>query len=324
MSAALASRARPRRAPAPSRFAARRRAAADPFTSGVLGARRRVFERYLSSAVRTSGGSARRLDAAMRYAALSPGKRLRPLLVLAAAQAVGGEWRRALPAAAAIECVHAFSLVHDDLPAMDDDDYRRGRLTTHKRFGEALGVLAGDGLLAFAFEELTRLRARGVSAAGVVEAVRRLARASGAARLVGGQALDIAAEGRRVSIRDVRTIHWHKTGGLMGAALALGAIAGGAPPQIIAELEDAGRFLGLTFQIQDDLLNSRSTLRRLGKRAGTDRARGKATFLKVSSESETRAAVPVFFDLVRASIRNHCPRPRPILALIDAVEARER
>ena len=259
----------------------------------------------------------------MRYAALSPGKRLRPLLTLAACEAVGGKWRRALPAAAAIELVHAFSLAHDDLPAMDDDDYRRGRLTTHRKFGEALGVLAGDALLALAFEELTRLREH-LPGGRVVEATRLLALASGAERLVGGQALDIAAEGRRVSIRDVQTIHWNKTGGLMGAALAMGAVCGGARPRVSAALEDAGRFLGLTFQIQDDLLNAGSTLRRLGKRAGTDRARGKATILKVRSESETREQLADLFGVVRLQIAWNCRRPAPLLALIDAMEQRSR
>jgi geranylgeranyl pyrophosphate synthase len=150
----------------------------------------------LARVLRERGDGPGRLGQAVRYAALSPGKRMRPLFVLAACEAVGGAWKRALPAAVAIECVHAFSLVHDDLPAMDDDDFRRGRLTTHKKFGEALGILAGDALLAFAFEEVARLVDDGVPAARVVEAVRRLAHAAGADQLVGGQALDIGAEGR--------------------------------------------------------------------------------------------------------------------------------
>jgi geranylgeranyl diphosphate synthase type II len=253
-----------------------------------------VFERHLARALEGAGEPSPRLGAALRYAALSPGKRLRPLLTLAACEAVGGKWQRALPAAAAIECVHAFSLVHDDLPAMDDDYYRRGRLTTHKRFGEALGVLAGDALLAFAFEELTRLAARGVPARRVVEAVSHLAWAR------------------------------HKTGGLMGAALALGAIAGGARTTTVERLAEAGSILGLAFQIQDDLLNSRSSLRRLGKRTGTDRARGKATFLKVRSEAQTREALPAFFDLVEWQVEKLCRRPRALLALIDAVAKRKR
>ena len=138
-----------------------------------------AFEQRLARALRERADGPARVGQALRYAALSPGKRVRPLLVLAACDAVGGLWGRALPAAVAVECVHAFSLVHDDLPAMDDDDYRRGRLTTHKKFGDALGVLTGDALLAFAFEELSRLAGEGVPAARVVEAVGRLAHAAG-------------------------------------------------------------------------------------------------------------------------------------------------
>src|SRR5207247_7764387 len=138
--------------------------------------------------------------------ARSAGRRMRPLLALTACEAVGRRWRTALPAAIAVECVHAFSLVHDDLPPLDDD-YRRGRLTTHKKFGEAIGILAGDALLAFAFEELARLARRGVPARRVVEAQTRLARASGGKRLIEGQALDLAAEGRRVTRRTVANIH---------------------------------------------------------------------------------------------------------------------
>src|SRR5262249_46999929 len=161
----------------------------------------------------------------------------------------------AIPAAIAVECVHAFSLVHDDLPALDDDDLRRGRPATHKKFGEAIGILAGDALLALAFEEVAKLGREGVPAPRVVEAVSRLAYASGGERLIGGQALDIAAEGRRVTGKEVGEIHWNKTGALMGVALALGAIAGGAEPELTTRLEWAGGFLGTAFQIQDDLLN---------------------------------------------------------------------
>ena len=260
----------------------------------------------------------------MRYAALSPGKRLRPLLALAACEAVGGPWQRALPAAAAIECVHAFSLVHDDLPALDNDDFRRGRATTHRKFGEAIGLLAGDALLAFAFEELAQLSEVGVPAGHVVEAVQRLAWASGGVRLVGGQVMDLESEGRSVSRRTVATIHFHKTGGLMGAALALGAIAGGASSETTTQLEHAGSVLGLAFQVQDDLLNTGSSLRKLGKRAGTDRARRKATFPSVAGEAESRAAVPAFLARAREQIRENCRRPEALLAIVDAVAERTR
>jgi len=167
--------------------------------SGPLAARLGAFEAHLAETLAAHADAPGKLGEAVRYAALSPGKRLRPLLLLTTCEAVGGDWREALPAAAAIECLHAFSLVHDDLPAMDDDDYRRGRLTTHKKFGEAIGILAGDALVAFAFEELTRLGDHGVPADRIVEAVRLLAWAGGPEALIAGQALETA-------IRDARQV----------------------------------------------------------------------------------------------------------------------
>jgi geranylgeranyl diphosphate synthase type II len=282
-----------------------------------------AFEIYFKDALSERCPAPRRLHAAMRYAALGPGKRLRPLLVLLTCEAVGGDWFHALPAAVAVECVHAFSLVHDDLPAMDDDDYRRGRLTTHKKYGEALGVLAGDALLAFAFEELAMLEGAGVPAPRVVDAVRRLAHASGGDDLVGGQALDMAAEGRRVRTADVEAIHTRKTGALMGACLALGAIAGGADPRTVAMLDDAGRLLGFVFQIHDDLLNVGSSLRKLGKRAGTDATRGKATYHRAAGLPAALRKERSLLRSARSIIETHCPRPTRLLALLDVMAARE-
>ena len=285
---------------------------------------RKAFEQRLSRALRARANGPGRLGQVLRYAALSPGKRVRPLFVLAACEAVGGPWKRALPAAVAVECVHAFSLVHDDLPAMDDDDYRRGRLTTHKKFGEALGVLGGDALLAFAFEELTRLGDDGVPAGRVVEAVRRLSHAAGAQQLVGGQALDIAAEGRKPTARSVRDIHERKTGALMGAAIALGAIAGDADAHTVDALEQTGRMVGLAFQIQDDLLNNGSSLRTLGKPAGTDAARGKATYPSAVGEARAKREVATLLKGVRASLARRCTKPERLLKLIEALGKRER
>ena len=289
-----------------------------------LAAMRRAFERHLAATLARHARAPGALGPAMRYAALSPGKRVRPLLALATCEAVGGAWRRALPAAAALECVHAFSLVHDDLPALDDDDVRRGRPTTHRRFGEATAILAGDALLAFAFEELARPARGGLPAARVAAAVACLARASGGERLVGGQALDLAAEGRRVSRDTVVEIHANKTGALMGAALALGAMAGGAVPGTVTTLERAGEHLGLAFQIQDDLLNAGSSLERLGKRAGSDAARGKATWPRAAGVADARRAVGAFIALATAMIEERCRRPRTLLALIAALALRER
>ena len=291
---------------------------------GPLATRRLAFERYLKQALEARCRAPGRLGAAIRYAALGAGKRVRPLLALTACEAVSGAWRPALPAAAALECVHAFSLAHDDLPAMDDDDYRRGRLTTHRKFGEALGILAGDALLAFAFEELTRLERAGLNAARVIEASRRLAHAAGGEELVAGQALDVAAEGRRATRAEVESIHARKTGALLGAALALGALVGGADAARVRAFDRAGRQLGLAFQIQDDLLNAGSSLARLGKRAGTDAARGKATYPgavgRERAEHRRAALMAAAATAVRAAARH----PARLLETIGALEHRER
>jgi geranylgeranyl diphosphate synthase type II len=264
-----------------------------------------------------------RLEEAIRYSALSPGKRLRPLLVLTACEAVGGDWRRALPAAVALECVHAFSLVHDDLPAMDDDDWRRGRPTTHRKFGEALAILAGDALLAFAFEELTRLASLEVRPRRVLGCILRLADASGSAYLMAGQALDIEAEGRPVTRGEVLRIHLRKTGALLGASMAIGGIVGGGSARQVEDLDRAGMRLGLAFQIQDDLLNLGSSLDKLGKRAGTDAARGKATFPRAVGEARARSEAATFLAGARELVE-HCTRPARLLELIDRIAERDR
>jgi geranylgeranyl diphosphate synthase type II len=261
----------------------------------------------------------------MRYAVLGPGKRLRPLLVVTACEAVGGPWERALPAAAAVELVHAFSLVHDDLPAMDDDDFRRGRATTHRRFGEALGLLAGDALLALAFEVLVDLGERGVPPAGVARAVRVLAEAAGSRVLVGGQVLDLMGEGpRRVNGQAVREIHLRKTGGLISAALVLGGLAGGAPAARLRDLASIGLELGLAFQIHDDLLNRASTLARLGKRAGTDAARAKATYPRAVGEAQARREAGRLLESAAHGVGRLGPRARHLGQLILAVAERDR
>ena len=291
---------------------------------GGLRLKLRSVERYLARALPRETLSPGRLHAAMRYGVLSPGKRVRPLLVLTACEAVGGRWLDALPAAVAVECVHAFSLIHDDLPAMDDDDYRRGRLATHRKFGEPLGILAGDALLALAFEQLARLAERGVPADRVVEAVRALARAAGSRALVGGQALDLEAEGRGVSREEVRTIHYLKTGHLMGAALALGGIVGGADEVTRALLLSLGLDLGLAFQIHDDLLNQRSSASRLGKPTGTDAARGKATYPRAVGEERAWRELERIFRRALEQAREIGPRPANLERLIRAVAERRR
>jgi geranylgeranyl pyrophosphate synthase len=256
---------------------------------------RRALERYLTRRLNALDAMPKRLADAIRHAALAPGKRLRPLLVLLGYDAVGGDLKKrthVIPAAAALELVHAFSLVHDDLPALDDDDLRRGRPTVHKKFDEATAILAGDALLALAFEELALAAiASGDSQRGNL-AIHELATATNG--MISGQVLDLAAEGRwgraKLTKKAVEKIHLGKTGSLIAAALVIGGCLGGGTARQLAALEAVGLDLGLAFQIADDLLNESGDAKILGKNAGTDRARGKATMPRATgSKAAARA-----------------------------------
>jgi geranylgeranyl diphosphate synthase type II len=215
------------------------------------------------------------LGEAVRYSLLAPGKRLRPMLVLLAAEACGGSVEAATPAACAVEMVHAYSLVHDDLPAMDDDDLRRGRPTCHKQFGEAMAILAGDALLALAFEVLGRDVYPPEVAARCCAA---LAEAAGACQLVGGQADDLAETPPDAGLEMLQAIHHRKTGAMIEVSLWLGGTIAGADARQLDALERYGRSLGLAFQITDDLLDVRGDEGAVGKRVGKDHQRGKLTF----------------------------------------------
>lgn len=243
------------------------------------------LKRYL----RPIAGCPQKLQQAMDYSLSAGGKRLRPILVLLACEACGGDSRRAAPAACAIEMVHTYSLIHDDLPAMDDDDLRRGQPTNHVVFGEALAILAGDGLLTLAFEILARDLSPASVAAGCCA---DLARAAGMVGMVGGQVADLEAEGSATStLEELEAIHQRKTGALLSSALTMGARVAQADPGTIERLASYGRCLGLAFQITDDLLDVRGSSQSLGKAAQKDAARGKLTYPSLLGEqaSEARA-----------------------------------
>jgi geranylgeranyl diphosphate synthase, type II len=232
------------------------------------------------------------LAEAIRYSLLAPGKRLRPMMVLLAAEACGGSIETALPAACAVEMVHAYSLVHDDLPAMDDDDLRRGRPTCHVKFGEALAILAGDALLTLAFEVLAReVKPEALAGRCCLE----LSRAAGAAALVGGQADDLAAEQSGGDIKTLEAIHRRKTGAMFLVSLRLGGLCAGADSEQLAALDAYGKAIGLAFQIVDDLLDEGGDEAAVGKRLNKDADRGKLTFPRLLGieESRRRAGVLV-------------------------------
>jgi geranylgeranyl pyrophosphate synthase len=266
---------------------------------------RKAIDAYLAKRLARLPAQPKRLADAVRFAALAPGKRLRPLLVLLGYDAVGGPKKTrasVLPAAAALELVHAFSLVHDDLPALDDDDLRRGRPTLHKKFDEATAILAGDALLALAFEELAAAALAGGDARRGTLALHELSAATNA--MIGGQVLDLAAEGRwgrkRLTKKGVEAIHLGKTGALIAGALVVGGCLGGGDARQLAALEDVGLDLGLAFQIADDLLNETGDAAQLGKNAGTDRARGKATMPRATG---TKPAARALETLTARAVR---------------------
>lgn len=213
---------------------------------------------------------------AMRYAVLGGGKRVRPLLTYAACEAMGGPLAAADAPAVAVELVHAYSLIHDDLPAMDDDDLRRGRPSCHIRFGEATAILAGDALQALAFERL--VADPDTPAAVQVAWTHSLARAAGGPGMVGGQACDLASEGKQLPRAELELLHARKTGALLRAAASMGALAGGAGGDELDAIDRFAAGLGLAFQIRDDLLDAEGDAKRMGKRVGADAALNKSTF----------------------------------------------
>lgn len=224
---------------------------------------------------------------AMRYSLFAGGKRLRPALTLAAAEACGGAVSAALPAACAVECIHTYSLIHDDLPCMDDDDLRRGRPTSHKVFGEGVAVLAGDALLTIAFEILAQ--APETARYKMPALIRELATASGSQWLIGGQVADLEGEGRKISGAELKYIHRCKTAALLTASIRLGAMSANATPARLAALTTFGQCLGLAFQIIDDILDVTQTTEKLGKTAGKDVAATKATYPAIFGLDRSRA-----------------------------------
>ena len=220
-----------------------------------------------------------RLYEAMRYSVMNGGKRVRPLLAYAACEALGGQAAQASGAACAVELIHAYSLVHDDLPAMDDDDLRRGQPTTHKKFDEACAILAGDGLQSLAFSALLDPRLSDCSSEIRLQMVTALAHAAGPAGMVGGQAIDLGSVGLKLDQKALEQMHRHKTGALIEVSVKLGALASGrAQPEQLQALQTYAQAIGLAFQVQDDILDVESDTATLGKRQGADIARDKPTY----------------------------------------------
>ena len=249
-----------------------------------------LIERQLAISVAASNGPATRLNEAMRYSLMAGGKRLRPILALAACEAVGGQPEAVMGYACALEMIHTYSLVHDDLPCMDDDDLRRGRPTNHKVFGEALAMLAGDGLLTDAFGLIARsAKLAGIAAEVIIDTIAELADACGSTGMVGGQVLDLLAEGQPLTQPELEHLHSKKTGALFIASVCGGARLGGAEPTQLQALRNYASALGLAFQVTDDLLDVEQTTEHLGKRSHKDQQRGKATYPSIIGIEQSRA-----------------------------------
>ncbi len=241
--------------------------------------RQRLVDRALERWVPGENEFPPQVHQAMRYSLFAGGKRLRPILALAAADAVGGRPVDVLPLACALELIHTYSLIHDDLPSMDNDDLRRGKPTSHKIFGEALAILAGDALLTEAFHLLTRPELmRDVPPARRMRAICHVARAAGSTGMIGGQVLDMAAQGKEIETHLLEYIHSHKTGALIAASVYAGAILGGGSARELKALNGYGEKLGLAFQVVDDLLDVQGEVKKLGKAVRKDKTRGKATY----------------------------------------------
>jgi geranylgeranyl diphosphate synthase, type II len=241
-----------------------------------LAARQKMVDNALDSFLPKPNSKPKTIHKAMRYSVFAGGKRLRPILCLAAAECVGGTAEAAIPLACAVECIHTYSLIHDDLPCMDDDDLRRGMPTSHKVFGEAVAVLAGDALLTFAFELASMVP--GWPRYHLKEVIRELAVASGSKHLIAGQVVDLESEGKKVSVPLLRFIHESKTAALLSSSIRLGAMSANASASVLQSLSDFGRALGLAFQVIDDILDVTQTSETLGKSAGKDVTAEKATY----------------------------------------------
>jgi geranylgeranyl diphosphate synthase, type II len=254
---------------------------------GYLRSRQKAIDRALDQYLPKANTKPATLHKAMRYSLFAGGKRLRPILCLAVAEACHGKIENALPLACALECIHTYSLVHDDLPSMDNDDFRRGRPTCHKVFGDGVAVLAGDGLLTIAFEIVSK--AKPTLRYDMSILLGEVAVAAGSQRLIAGQVADLEAEGRKVNRGQLRYIHENKTAAILTTSVRLGAMSANAELKKLRAITNFGRGLGLAFQVIDDILDVTQTSERLGKSAGKDIAAQKATYPAVIGLEKSRA-----------------------------------
>ena len=286
-----------------------------------LVARQREVDRALDRFLPKASVPPATIHKAMRYSLFAGGKRLRPILCLAASEACGGKISAALPHACAVECIHTYSLIHDDLPSMDNDDLRRGRPTCHKVFGDGIAILAGDALLTIAFEIATN--AKPVSRYDLRDIFREITEAAGSRKLIAGQVADLEAEGRRLTRAEVRSIHENKTAALLTTSIRLGAMSANATTKQLTAVTAFGRALGLAFQVIDDILDGTQTSEKLGKSAGKDLTAQKATYPVVIGLEKSRAEARRLTTQAHRALESLGKNAGVLRALADYLLARE-
>ena len=287
--------------------------------NGYVDTRRALVEEALERVLPPETAAPPTLHRAMGYSVRAGGKRLRPILVIAGAEAVGGTAEQVMETACALELIHTYSLIHDDLPAMDNDDYRRGMLTNHKVFGEAIAILAGDALLTLAFKLIALNGARTGDARVIATLVTDIADAAGTDGMVGGQVVDIESEGKAVSAETVDYIHTRKTAALIRASLCAGALIARGNAEQLAAIKSCGETLGLAFQIVDDILDVVGSSEELGKTAGKDAQQQKATYPAYHGLEASRAKARVLIDEAKRALVPLGARAEPIRALADFI-----
>ena len=250
----------------------------------------------------------------MKYAVLNGGKRIRPILILMVLDLLGKDEKIGLPSGAALEMIHSYSLVHDDLPALDNDDYRRGKLTTHKKFGEAEGILIGDALLTHAFNVLTE-KNRGVSAEKIVEIVKLTSSYAGINGMIGGQMIDIESEGKKISLETLKYIHKNKTGKLLRLPVEIACILGDVSKDVREKLEEYADLIGLAFQIKDDILDVEGDFEKLGKPIGSDAEIEKATYPSMVGMEKSKELLNEITEKAKKIIADNFPKERGTLLI---------
>jgi len=284
-------------------------------------ARQKKVDAALNRLLPSPSTKPKTIHQAMRYSIFAGGKRLRPVICLAAAEVLSGKNDDALPLACAVECIHTYSLIHDDLPAMDNDDFRRGKPTSHKVYGEGIAVLAGDALLTIAFEMAASCRAWPRYSHAAV--IRELAVAAGSRKLIAGQVADLEGEGKKISPAELRYIHENKTAALIAGSIRLGAMSANATARQLERLTDFGESLGLAFQVIDDILDVTQTTEKLGKSAGKDIAAQKATYPALLGLDKAKQEADRLTARARAALKPFGREAAPLEAIADFLLKRE-